>query len=50
MNLFQWDVLLAEYVRAQARLRGFRVCEVDGSLSTEEIATLIEHHFEPFLH
>ena len=43
------DMLLAEKVRAQARSLGLTVCEIDGSRSVEEMATLIERHFEPFL-
>ena len=48
-NLFTRDMLLAERVKAQAQSRGLTVCVVDGSRSIEEMATLIERHFEPFL-
>lgn len=48
-NLFTRDMLLAEHVKAQAQSRGLRVYEVDGSVSVEGMATLIEQHFEPFL-
>jgi len=49
-NVFTRDMLLAECVRAQAQSRGLTVYKVDGSRSVEEMATLIEQHFEPFLH
>jgi len=49
-NVFRRDMLLAERVKAQVQARGFIVYEVDGSRSAEEIATLIEQHFEPLLH
>jgi len=49
-NVFTRDMLLAESVKAQVRSRGLTVYEVDGSRSVEEMTTLIEHHFEPFLH
>jgi len=49
-NVFRRDMLLAESVNAQAQSRGLTVYEVDGSRSVEEMATLIEQHFEPFLH
>ena len=49
-NLYRRDVLLAERIKVQAQSRDLRVYKVDGSLSAEAIATLIEHHFEPFLH
>jgi len=49
-NVFRRDMLLAERVKAQAQSRGLTVYKVAGSRSVEEIATLIEQHFEPFLH
>ena len=49
-NLYRRDVLLAERIKVQAQSRDLRVYKVDGSLSAEAIATLIEHHFEPFVH
>jgi len=49
-NVFRRDMLLAERVKAQAQSRGLTIYEVDGSRSAQEIATLIEHHLEPFLH
>jgi 2-phosphoglycerate kinase len=48
-NVFMRDMLLAKRVRAQAQSRGLTVYEIDGSRSVEEMATLIEQHFEPFL-
>jgi len=49
-NVFTRDMLLAERVKAQVQARSLTVYEVDGSRSVEEMATLIEQHFEPFLH
>jgi shikimate kinase len=49
-NVFTRDMLLAEWVKAQVRPHGLTVYEVDGSQPIEEIATLVEQHFEPFLH
>ena len=49
-NVFRRDMLLAERVKAQAQSRGLAVYDVDESRSLEEMATLIEQHFEPFLH
>ncbi len=48
-NVFRRDMLLAERVHAQAQSRGLTVVEIDGSRSAEEMATLIERHFEPLL-
>jgi shikimate kinase len=48
-NVFTRDMLLAERVKAQAQSRGLTVVEIDGSRSAEEMAALIERHFEPLL-
>ncbi len=48
-NLFTLGMLLAEQVKAQAQSRGLIVYEVAGARSVEEMAILIEQHFEPFL-
>jgi len=48
-NVFTRDMLLAERVNAQAQSRGLTVVEIDGSRSAEEMASLIERHFEPLL-
>mgnify|MGYP001825371936 CR=1 FL=1 len=48
-NVFVRDMLLAERVKAQALSRGLRVVEIEGSRSADEMATLIERHFEPLL-
>ena len=48
-NVFRRDMMLAERVREQAQARDLTVYEVDGSRPVEEMAALIEHHFEPFL-
>jgi hypothetical protein len=50
INVFTRDMLLAEAVKAQAQVRGLTVVEVDGSRPAEEMATLVEQHFGPFLH
>jgi len=49
-NVFARDMLLAECVKAQVGARGLTVYQVDGSRSAEEMATLVEQHFEPLLH
>ena len=49
-NVFIRDMLLAEQVRAQAQSRGLTVYEIDGSRSVEQMAALVEQHFEPLLH
>jgi hypothetical protein len=48
-NVFRRDVLLAERVKSQAQSRGLTVVEIDGSRSAEDMASLIERHFEPLL-
>jgi len=48
-NLFMRDMLLAERVKTQAQSRGLTVVEIDGSRSAEEMASLIERHFESLL-
>jgi len=49
-NVFARDMLLAERVKAQVQVRSLTAYEVDGSRSSEEMATLVEQHFKPFLH
>lgn len=48
-NVFVRDMLLAGRIRTQAQARGLAVYEVDGSRPAEEMAVVIERHFEPFL-
>jgi hypothetical protein len=48
-NVFTRDMLLAERVKAQVQIWGLTVYEVDGSRSSEDVATLVEQHFKPFL-
>jgi shikimate kinase len=48
-NVFMRDMLLAELVKAQVRMLGLTVYEIDGSQPAGEIATLVEQHFEPIL-
>jgi 2-phosphoglycerate kinase len=48
-NLFMRDMLLASLVKTQAQSFGVTVLEIDGARSIEQVVTLIEQHFEPFL-
>jgi shikimate kinase len=48
-NLFTRDVLLGERVKEEAQQRDLTVVVVDGSRSVEEMATLVEQHFKPYL-
>jgi hypothetical protein len=48
-NFLRRDTLLAEYIRREATRLGLPLIEVDGSRSAEEMATLIEAHFAPYL-
>jgi hypothetical protein len=43
------DLLLAEHLRRRAGQLGLTVVEVDGTRSLDEIVSLVEAHFEPFL-
>lgn len=49
-NVFTRDMLLADRVKAHVQVWGLTVYEVDGSRSSEEMSTLVERHFKPFLH
>jgi len=46
-NLIARDILLAQYVRGQAKEAGLTVLEVDGTRSIEEMASLVEQHLLP---
>jgi len=48
-NVFVRDMLLAEEVSAQAESRGLTVYKIEGARSVEEMATLIERHFEFYI-
>jgi hypothetical protein len=48
-NLIERDLLLAEHVQARATALGLDVIEIDGGRSLEEIATLLEARFAPWL-
>lgn len=48
-NLIARDLLMARHVRKEARERGLKLCEVDGSRTLGEMIALVEHHFGPFL-
>jgi hypothetical protein len=43
------DLLLAEYIRHSAEKLGLTFVEIDGTRSLEDITSLVEAHFEPFL-
>lgn len=49
MNLFERDILLADFIKAQVVEHGYRLHEVDGSLSIEETANLLDAHFSRYL-
>jgi hypothetical protein len=49
MNLFTRDMLLAGYIKKQVLSRGYRLCEIDGSRSVEQITAMLEQHFQAFL-
>ncbi len=44
-NLFERDLMLAQLIRTQARMRDLTIIEIDGSRSTDEVASFVEHHF-----
>lgn len=48
-NLIERDCQLAHHVKQQAARFHLSVYEVDGSHSVEEMTTLVEQHFEPYL-
>jgi hypothetical protein len=48
-NFLRRDALLAEHIRREATRLGLPLIEVDGLRSAEEMATLIEAHFAPYL-
>ncbi len=48
-KLIARDQLLARYVKAQAEQLGVSVCEVDGTRTAEEMTSLVERHFDPYL-
>lgn len=49
MNLFNRDILLADLIKAKVSAHGYRLHEVDGSLSIEETTNLLEAHFSLYL-
>ena len=46
---FERGVLLAAHFRQEAYSYGLMVYEVDGTQSSEEIASLVEQHLKPLL-
>ena len=48
-NHFVRDMVMAQQIQEEAEERGFKVVEVDGSLSPTEVATVVEAHFTPYL-
>ncbi len=49
MNLLARDKMLADYYRQQVPLYGYRILEVDGSLSAEEMTRQVEVHFSKYV-
>lgn len=49
MNLFNRDILLADLIKAKVWAHGYRLHEVDGSLSIEETTNLLDAHFSLYL-
>ena len=45
-NLLTRDQLLADYMRAETKKRGYRLLEIDGTLSAEEVAGVVGEHFQ----
>jgi hypothetical protein len=43
------DLLLADHIRSSAAERGLAVLDIDGTRSLEDIISLVEAHFEPYL-
>jgi hypothetical protein len=43
------DLLLADHIRRSAEERGLAVLEIDGTRPLEDIISLVEAHFEPYL-
>ena len=48
-NVIARDSQLAQHVKQQAEQRNLTVYEVDGTRSLDEMTTLVEQHFEPYL-
>ena len=49
MNLVARDKMLADYYRQQVASYGYRLLEIDGSHSVEEITHLVEIHFSKYM-
>jgi hypothetical protein len=49
MNLFARDMLLADQYRKQVSVYAYTLYEVDGSVSIEEMTTLVDDHFDKYL-
>ena len=49
MNLVARDKMLADYYRQQVPAYGYRLLEIDGSRSVEEIMHLVEIHFSKYM-
>ena len=43
------DMLIAERIREEAVVRNLRLLRIDGSQSLEEVFTIVEDHFKPYL-
>lgn len=49
MNLLARDQMLADYYRQQVRTYGYRLLEIDGLCSVEEVTHLVENHFSKYV-
>lgn len=49
MNLFARDTMLADYYREHVPAYGYTLHEIDGSVSSEEMTTLVHDHFLRYL-
>ena len=48
-NFLVRDQLIANIIRNQASARNLEVLEIDGSLTPQAVATIVEQHFTAFL-
>ncbi len=48
-NLISRDLLMGEYVRQRACELELKVFEIDGTKGLDEVASLVESHFAPWL-
>jgi hypothetical protein len=48
-NVIQRDILLANHMKVQAIQHGFKLVEIDGSLSPDGLVDIVEEHFSPII-